>query len=165
MRCFLFRLFSPASISIWNRCFRSMLLPLCPAEIKKFWFTFEVRLAFNALCETYLHEEIVAAGNAFHDMPFDFIIFQNGQTIVDQNRWMCCFKVGAEIGWWLLHINCCDLIVICFWTARNIITKSQYSCIESDRYAKIIFSAEKLNVIDCMRYNAVLQTIHNYETK
>lgn len=26
----------------------------------------------------YLHEQIVAAWNALHDMPFDFIVFQNG---------------------------------------------------------------------------------------
>lgn len=67
----------------------------------------------------YLYEEIVSAWNAFHDVPFDFIIFQDGQSIVDQNWWMCCFKVGAKIWRRFLHVNCCDLC--CSWKFPKVI--------------------------------------------
>lgn len=32
---------------------------------------------------SYLNEQIVSAWDIFHDVPFDFIIFQYCQTIID----------------------------------------------------------------------------------
>lgn len=46
MRCFLFRLFSPASISVWNRCSQSMWPPLCPAAIKLLKF-YEIEVTLS----------------------------------------------------------------------------------------------------------------------
>lgn len=52
-----------------------------------------------------LHEQIVAARNVLHDVPLDFVVLENGETVVDQDRRMRGLEVGAEIGRRLLHVD------------------------------------------------------------
>lgn len=56
-----------------------------------------------------LHEEIVAARDVLHDVPFDLVVLQNGQTVVDENGRMGGLEVGAKVGRRLLHVDGGDL--------------------------------------------------------
>lgn len=58
---------------------------------------------------THLHKQIVATGDRLHDVPFDFVILQDGQSVVDQDRRVGRFEVGPEVGRRFLHVHCCDL--------------------------------------------------------
>jgi hypothetical protein len=40
----------------------------------------------------------------FHDVTFNFVILEDSQTTIDQNRWMCRFEVCSEIRRWFLHV-------------------------------------------------------------
>lgn len=55
---------------------------------------------------THLDEEIVAAGDVFHDVSLNFVILEDRETVVDQDWRMRRLKVRAKIGRRLLHVNC-----------------------------------------------------------
>lgn len=56
-----------------------------------------------------LDEQIVAARDVFHDVPFDFVVLENRQAVVDQNGRMGGLEIGAEIRWRFLHVDGGDL--------------------------------------------------------
>lgn len=59
-----------------------------------------------------LDEQVVAAGDVLHDVPFDFVVLENRQTVVDQNRRMGGLEVGAEIRRGFLHVDGGDLRIM-----------------------------------------------------
>lgn len=57
----------------------------------------------------YLYKQIVPSRYGLHDVPFDLLVLQDGEPVVNQDRRVRRFEVGAEVGRRLLHIYCCDL--------------------------------------------------------
>lgn len=55
--------------------------------------------------KTYLHEEIMTARHVFHDVPFDFLIFQNRHTAMDEDGRRCRLEIRAEVWRGFLHVD------------------------------------------------------------
>lgn len=52
-----------------------------------------------------LYEQIMPAGDILHDVSFDLLVLQYRVAVVDQDGRRGGLEIGAEIGWWLLHIH------------------------------------------------------------
>lgn len=56
-----------------------------------------------------LDEEIVSARNVLHDVSLDLVVLEYGVAAVDEDRGRRRLEVGAEVRWWLLHVDGRDL--------------------------------------------------------
>lgn len=52
-----------------------------------------------------LDEEVVAAGHVLHDVPFDLLVLEHGQAVVDEDGRRRRLEVGAEVGRRLQHVH------------------------------------------------------------
>lgn len=62
---------------------------------KQLWLTYAIQILNKSGNFLVLYKEIVATWNIFHDMPFNFLILQYCKSIVNENRWRCCFEVRS----------------------------------------------------------------------
>ena len=60
----------------------------------------------RAASRTYLHEEIMTAGHVFHDVPLDFLVFQNRHAAVDEDGRRRGLEIRAEVWRGFLHVDC-----------------------------------------------------------